>query len=565
VSRFTLVQRTLIVAPVALAACLVARYGVDVPFWDEWTIAEFLQKIDGGTLTASALLSQHNEHRMLVPRIIQLAVAFGMGWDTRILMWLSLGLLLACLSGCVVLWRRSLEHRATWPSTISLALVALLVFSPAQHQNLLWGFQICFFVPGACLLASTIIVSSPKATLGLSLAAASVLSTAATFSILPGLLTWPLTAWTALPRFGPPSRTGTVKWVLWAVWCSVVIALYFFRYEPPVHSPSLLAALNQPITLLTGTIVCVGSPFSFGSYPLRSAFVAGVFATGALGWLMLSVWRRRTDTELVARATPWMVIASFGFLSGAAIAVGRVGYGYVALLESRYASLTMAVYIGVMMLAAVLRDRAATARASREWVVVSAALAVLYALSFPYHLARIQQGYSVRLQSQAIYIFAEAATSGWPMIPPWLDWPATKQKLLSVESAGWRHRGPASLTWVDTDELRSSCAFGSVEFVSAVGTYRMAGGWGFLPTANRVADAVLVTVGPGRRIAVVQPPLIGRRDIGERLHSDSALVSGWLVGTRALPAGELLAFWALDIKARCAYRLCWKTGHQSTD
>ena len=328
----------------------------------------------------------------------------------------------------------------------------------------------------------------------------------------------------------------------------------------------MLAALNQPIALLSGIMVCIGGPFSFGSHPLRSAFVAGVLATGWLGWLMLSVWRHRTDTELVARATPWIVIATFGFLSGAAIAVGRVGYGYVALLESRYASLTMAVFIGLIMLAAVLRDRAATARASREWVVVSAAVAVLYALSLPHHLARIQQAYSERVQSQAVYIFADAATSGWPMIPPWLDWPATKQGLLSVERAGWRRRrGPASLTWVDTDELRSSCAFGSVEFVSAVGTYQMAGGWGFLPTVNRVADAVLVTVGPGRRIAVVQPPLIGRRDIGERLHSDSALVSGWLVGTRALPAGELLEFWALDIKARCAYRLCWKTGHQSAE
>ena len=145
--RFTVVQSVLIAAPVALAACLVARYGVDVPFWDEWTIAEFLQKIDGGTLTASALLSQHNEHRMLVPRIIQLVVAFGVGWDTRILMWLSQGLLLAGLSGCVVLWRRSLAHRATWPATISLALVALLLFSPAQHQNLLWGFRDLLFHP----------------------------------------------------------------------------------------------------------------------------------------------------------------------------------------------------------------------------------------------------------------------------------------------------------------------------------------------------------------------------------------------------------------------------------
>ena len=158
-------------------------------------------------------------------------------------------------------------------------------------------------------------------------------------------------------------------------------------------------------------------------------------------------------------------------------------------------------------------------------------------------------------------MFAEVATSGSPMVPQWSSWPATQNALRHVEKAGWRRPRAAAPTWVDTDELRASCNFGSVELVTAVGPRVMAGGWGFLPTVNRPADTVLVTVGRSRRIAALQPPLIGRGDIGERFGSDAALVSGWLVDTRAVPADQRLEFWALDVKARHAYRLCDATMH----
>ena len=367
----TSIQWVLIALPAAFAAWMVAQYGVDVPFWEEWTIAGFLQNVDDGVLTWSALVGQHNEHRMMVPRIVQLAVALTVGWDTRILMWLSQGLVLATLTGCVLLWRRSLEHRTAWPPTLSLALASLLLFSPAQHQNVLWGFQICFYIPAACLLASTIVTFSPRARPGLSLAAAAVLSTIATFSILPGLLTWPLTALAVRFRFGPLSRATAWKWCLWAAWATAVVGFYFFRYQAPEHSPSWVAALQDPLALLTGIAVCVGNPFGVGTQPVRFAVATGVLATGALGWLMLSIWRRRSDPQLVVRAAPWIVLSSFGFLSGVAIAIGRLGYGYVALLESRYATLTVWLYIGLVMLAAVLRDRAATAFASRQWALAS--------------------------------------------------------------------------------------------------------------------------------------------------------------------------------------------------
>ncbi len=545
----------LVGVPALFAAWLVFRYGLDVPFWDEVTIAGFLEELHGGRLTLAALFGQHNEHRMLVPRALQLAVARTVGWDTRFLMWFTQGILLIMLSGCIVLWRRTIVSRTPW-ALLSLVLVSAVLFSPAQHQNLLWGFQICFYVAPACLLVSTILTSSPKITLGPALATAAALSTTASFSILPGLLTWPAAAMAIVMRHGLPSRRTASGWGLWGTCAMAASGLYFFRYEAPSQSPSILEAFQQPFTVLAGVVVCVGNPVSFGPQPVASALVAGTAAIGTFMWLLLCLWRRRDDAELAERAGPWVALGAFGFLAAVAIAVGRVGYGLIALLEPRYASLTGWVLMSDVMLAALLRDRSRTARAKQTWVVVCTAIALLYGLSFPHHLASIHLKHHERLQSQAVYMFAYAAQTGWPMVPPWLDWPSIRRQMGYVETEGWRRKRPTAPTWIDDSFLGSSCDFGAVEFAMTIGPRLMAGGWAFLPTENRAADAVVITSGPSRQIVALQPPLVGRGDIGQRFQTEDALVSGWVVDVRSAAGREPLEFWALNVATVRAYRLC---------
>ncbi len=545
----------LVSAPALLSAWLVLRYAVDVPFWDEVTVAGYLEAIDRGTLTLRGLFDQHNEHRMLVPRVLQLVVARSVGWDTRALMWLTQIVLLAMMGGCIALWRHSVTGRAPW-ALASLALVSFVLFSPAQYQNLFWGFQICFYIPSACLLASIILTSSPRASLGLALTAAAALSTAATFSILPGLLIWPLAVALVVVRHGLPKRDTAWKWSLWATCAVGAIGLYFFDYEAPPETPSVLAGLRQPFLLLSGIAECVGIPLSLGQQAITATVITGTATIGAFIWLLLCLWRRRNDAALVARAAPWVVLGSFGFLTAGAIAVGRVGYGPAALLESRYASLTGWALIGVIMLATSLRDRSTTPGPARTWLAVCGATALLYALSLPYHLGAAHLKYLERLQGQAVYMFADAAPSGWPMVPPWLDWPYIKQQMNHVETAGWRRRRPAAPTWIDGGLPGPKCAYGAVEFVTTIGPRLMAGGWAFLPTRNRAADAVILTSGSSRRIVAVQPPLIGRGDVGERFRTEDALVSGWVIDLRLAPGGEPFDFWSLDASTLQAYRLC---------
>ena len=142
-------------------------------------------------------------------------------------------------------------------------------------------------------------------------------------------------------------------------------------------------------------------------------------------------------------------MGGFGLLTAAAIAAGRVGYGLTALLEPRYASLTGWVLISAIMLAASLRDRLQTVGAARKSVAICGAVAFLYALSFPHHMAAIRLKHRERLQSEAVYMFADAATNGWPMVPSWLDWPAIKRQMGNAEAEGWRRRRPVAPRWME--------------------------------------------------------------------------------------------------------------------
>ena len=560
--RFTQGLWVLVALPPMLGPWLVYSYGVDVPFWDEWTIASLLQAIDDGRLTVAKLFAQHNEHRMLVPRAAQLLAALAAGWDTRVGMWLTQGLLFAMLGGCIVLWRRATPQPSTPWSLLTLALVSLAVFSPAQHQNLLWGYQVCFYIPAACLLASTIVASSMAIGLGVALAVIAFLCTLATFSLVPGLLTWPLAAAAVALLRGLPRRDTVLAWSGWAGCGGVVIAVYFLGYETPSGTPSVWSALGNPLALVSGVAECIGGLMGIGPQPVTLAMVTGTAITTAFLSLLAVVWRRRSDATLVANTTPWIVMGSFGLLTAIAIATGRVGYGHVALLESRYTALTVWTLVAVLMIAATLRDRLGTDNAARMWKAAAVATLAFSLIGFPHYLASIRRAYHERLQSLAIYTFAEAAPRAVPLLPPWLDWATFRQQLIQMEHSGWRKARPGRLTWVDTAELSEPCGFGAVEFMTAVGPLTMAGGWAYLPALGRPADAVLMTTGPSRVISVVQPPLIGRRDIGDRFGGDGALVTGWTLESRSAPHVETIEFWALDVKTLHAYPICQPTGLQ---
>ncbi len=140
----------------AIWACLslagigfVAVYSLRFPFGDEW---QWIGKATGDEpLTLSWLWSQHNEHRMFLPRLIYLGLGALSGFDFRagaffnVLVLSSLSL--AMMTSVCVLRGKTRLYDAFFP---------LLLLHWGQAENLIWGFQLNFvtavFLEGLILL-----------------------------------------------------------------------------------------------------------------------------------------------------------------------------------------------------------------------------------------------------------------------------------------------------------------------------------------------------------------------------------------------------------------------------
>ncbi|MDR2462183.1 MAG: hypothetical protein LBD30_00170, partial [Verrucomicrobiales bacterium] len=140
--------RTLILAlPVLYGFFVVARFGVNVPAGDEansmWFVDLFMR--DGACArTFGELWEPHNEHRMLLPKLVFLGLAWLAHYDIKAAMFLSMtaaaGVYFVCLRH---LWKAT----APEPGRMLLGVaVGFCVFNVVQVENMLWGFQVAWFM-----------------------------------------------------------------------------------------------------------------------------------------------------------------------------------------------------------------------------------------------------------------------------------------------------------------------------------------------------------------------------------------------------------------------------------
>jgi hypothetical protein len=130
-----------------LRALIILRYGVDVPFWDQWDAefdAIFQPILQGQPLSFSELLRNHNEHRPFLTRVFSLTLFLCHGhWSPLVEMMaqslipsVTAAFVFHCLS-------RDLPRSPIW---LKLWVTVLCFSHPTNHENMLWGFQNGFYL-----------------------------------------------------------------------------------------------------------------------------------------------------------------------------------------------------------------------------------------------------------------------------------------------------------------------------------------------------------------------------------------------------------------------------------
>jgi hypothetical protein len=369
----------LAVLPALAAVALVATHGVNVPFWDQWELLPILAKQQAGTLAFADLMEQHNEHRMLAPYAVMVWLAPLTGWNILVELWVNVGLAAVALGLAFFMLRPSLSGAGPRFQGAVLALLSLTVFTLAQWENWLWGWQIQWFLSLAATLGCAWALNAGlgagtrAVALGLT-AVAGLLAGTTQMSLAGGVMLWPLGLAVVLLHPGPHRRAAAAVWLIAAA-ASCFLFFHGWHSAPIPGMPTPMEALADPVKLIKYALTYLGGPITRMKlvdlpYGAAGAGLLAVFAV-ASAVVLIARWENR------AQWLPWGMLAGYAVGCAFVTGLGRVGFGVEQATGSRYVTLSLLLTLSVI---AVTAQALRSAPDSRMWGRAGAGAAVVLAV-----------------------------------------------------------------------------------------------------------------------------------------------------------------------------------------
>jgi hypothetical protein len=344
-------------AAALVPAWLILRYGVDVPYSDQWNIAHFFEKAARGTLTFADLYAQQNEYRQLFPHLLFVGLGRLTSWNVKYEMCLSL--LLACFVAGGV-WRLGARTFADPLLRGMLFLPAcLLNFSAMQYDNWLFGVQVVYFVPAACVVAGLLFAYSERVGTAAAVFACACVSAVSSFSSANGLVAWLVLP----PALLAARRLARAKAWRWLVpWCAALLLCalaYVSDYRRPESLPETSEALRRPLEAAAYFVAYLGGPLAAGPRPLTVALSVGACALLLYAFACSYVLRHGSDETLVRRSAAWASLGAYSLVTGALVTAGRVGFGVQHATTTRYVGFSLYLLLGLVYLLPLIAEDAA--------------------------------------------------------------------------------------------------------------------------------------------------------------------------------------------------------------
>lgn len=329
---------------------LILRYGVDIQLNDQWEYVGFFDHLSIGRLTFEELFRQHNEYRKLFPNLILVCLGWFTNWNVRYEMIVIF--ILACLVSLNILKLTiAQEVDYPWQKWVAFILANLFIFSPIQWENWIFGIQIEYFMPIACLttgfvLANTRMEGSGKFIICI------VLSVISTFSSINGFLIWLI----LYPVFFFSGRNNEFfrKWLPIVVWVLFTVGnlfFYFHGYSKPGTHPSLSLVFEHPVDAMFYFLGTIGNNLRI-IHLLNPIVIVGGFVIIVFAAAVLYVILHFKDKQLVRDSIVWVMLGLYSVGTAVMLTVGRLGFGVYQSLASRYTTFTL--YIGVAVVFLVL-------------------------------------------------------------------------------------------------------------------------------------------------------------------------------------------------------------------
>ena len=547
-------------APVACAFYMICTHWVPTPFWDEWdTPAAQLASYYRGTLSLAELVSQHNEHRILFPRLIYLPLAILAGLDLRYEMVLTL--CWVCLGAVGLFKLLAYSSRSRSGRALIFCMMTLVLFSPRQYENFLQGVEGVAFVPTIALIFALLVNVS-----GRSLRAKTILNATlalvGTYSFGNGMLVWPF----AFPlERGTDLRTESARSrILWraiyGIMAAASVGSYFISYRHPPLSPALVSPIARLPDVAHFVLVWVGSLFSAGVPALNGALLLLLFL-GLVAAAIRLMWR----TGDWRSHYPWVAMGCFTLVSGVATAITRLGFPALMAGDVRYAAFTVFFYIATLGLGfSVYQEmdkQGLAGRSARLAAVLSLGLIVaMWTITFKKERALLRLSTQERKHLLLVTRWSEAIPDNPEigLLSPYAEMRQTIRTLDEHDALRPRLVRPALANIIKQAPSRSGVSAGTLERVQLyAGDHLLLKGWAQVPGENRRADCVVIGYetadGRWKPFCVIET---GAEARGNENESPKRAGFSRLVATTGIPSGAV-AFrsWAIDLTSEHAFAM----------
>lgn len=334
--------------PLAALSMLVAKYAVNVPMYDQWLLVPYMEALNPGhslapnldrlsverSLSLGDLAAQQNEHRILVPLLVMLALAALTDWNTVA----EVALTLVFATGSFFLLRdligRSFPTNAAAAAVLTV-LAAVLVFSPIQWENWLFGIQVGWMFTITGMLATIRVLGGgqERPLAWPRLTAAALLAALTTYSFATGIWVWPAGLIVLLSRSRMPWQI--VAWIVSAV---AILGVYFYGYDSsPGPGPSTTLLPFDDIGGFAGYVgAYLGSPFTDDS-----GLAIGIGFALTIGLALASAYVLQRDRARLSLLAPWLALGAIACAAAAATSSRRLSHGVDQALASRYTSIAL--------------------------------------------------------------------------------------------------------------------------------------------------------------------------------------------------------------------------------
>jgi hypothetical protein len=317
---------------------LVARYGVNIPTWDDYDVVDVA--IARKPFTPQWLWSQHNEHRVPLARLVLLGLDRLSGGNQRVGMFASVGLLAAGAAGAIR------AARSLRGGTVSSdAALPVLILNPGQYLNLVWTWQVQFTLATSLTLLLIAIVATMcpgrlttrRAWLvGLLLALLPLCGASGLVFVPFGV------AWLLIEAFAPigsapaqPAR-NPLALAASALPGTLAVVLYLWDYHASAAHSGDAGLAEARRTVLQFLSLGLG-PASRSAWSLAGGLVLAMSLAGA----SILVWSAIRHPEFRPRDLGLLAMLAASLALVAMVGLGRAGTGERAGLEPRYVTLLL--------------------------------------------------------------------------------------------------------------------------------------------------------------------------------------------------------------------------------